>query len=396
MSSSFFSCFLCLCVFVKLISADPCPFNKDCDCTKGASPDPLTYQTVYCFSFIDLPTFTVSTSGKYTVNGLRIVAKVQVLPANYLTAFKSINTMRLISVDLVPQQWHEKAFDGVDIKYISIAELGDLVPPPKALASLGSRGLHTLFIIESSPVQLTERVFKDFPSLFYIGILNTEITRLDNNAFDGMGTLKIIWLNKVGLNNVDLSAFGGMASGFDSFVDLDDNTSFKSVTVQDPNRFPAEVSVSIKNTALENIDPTLGKLLDQKQKVTVDIGNNENLQCQKLDWMAPYVLDSKRISTTGAKCADLGGKSLNEYLESTRQQSQTSSTSTSTSTTRPTSSTSSTTSTSRPPPAQSTTTSTSTTSTSTSTKPTTKSASQASIWISLIAALSTIVIFLKP
>jgi len=349
----FFTCFA---------KEDPCPFNtKECLSTKGSDPDPLIYEAVTCNS-TDLPKFAIPSSGKYTVSNIfRIGADVHALPANCFAAFKSIGTLSLAQdppLGPAPLQWDDKAFDDVQVKAITLVYVVSFMPPPKALVSLGSRGLDSIMALNCSSFELTERVFKGFSSLTSIMFFNTPITRIDDKAFDGLGKLKRIYLQETELTTIDLSVFEGMPSGTDITANLDNNPFLKSVTLSDASIVPDRLKVSIKKTGLETIDFKLGQLLDQKEEVTIDIGNNTHLQCQELAWMAYRVLCSKRISASGAKCADKNNQALAEYLISVD------------------------------PNVCAVTTTTTTT-------PAPKGASQVTSWTSLIAMLSVFVIFFK-
>jgi len=191
------------------------------------------------------------------------------------------------------------------------------------------------------------------PTLTTLILSDNPISKIESTAFLSLPNINTFELRKSKLPSIDLSVFAVLQPGkYYANVLLDDNAYLTSVTVSDPSKFPTPARISLTNTALETIDPKLGDLLKQNQHVTVDLDSNVHLLCLQLNWMAPYVIDDKLISTTYAKCADTD-YSLLAYLLNTRD---------------PT----------KAPPV-----------------PTTKAGSQVSSWISFIAMLNALVIFFK-
>jgi len=229
----------------------------------------MTYLSAACNSS-GLPSFAVSSSGKYEVSRLDIRGNVQVIPANHFAAFASIDILTLTqtATDTVPQQWDEKAFDGVDIRpIISVSGLGNLVPFPQALITLGKKGLTDLFIDRSSSVELTNSTFKEFPSLTRVQFNHTQITKLENGAFAGLeNSLQYLYLQNVGLVEFPLTQLSILNKL--SRLDLESNR-IQNIPAKICTTLPKLVTLDVDNNPIQEI----GSDAFLSNDVTVDLRN---------------------------------------------------------------------------------------------------------------------------
>lgn len=81
-------------------------------------------------------------------------------------------------------------------------------------------------------------------------------------------------------------------------------------------QFPKSARISIMNTGLKYIDTELDQMLKTKSDVKINFKNNIHLECDGLEWMAPYVKNGQ-LEIDGSQCADKDHQPLREYLEPT-------------------------------------------------------------------------------
>jgi hypothetical protein len=193
-----------------LARTQPCPFNNHCSCTDKHWPQEFEFSSVDCVFSGAVEPFSNKGAQKYKVDhfDIRLIdaPNAFALPANYFEAFDSILWLSLFG-DL-RQDWHDDAFIGVNISNIYISRIKNPIPPPTALKKLGQRGdLRSLGFAYIEEVQLTNGIFSDFQSIETIDIGATNITKIEDDAFQGLEkNLKLLSLEGIWLKDFPTKA----------------------------------------------------------------------------------------------------------------------------------------------------------------------------------------------
>lgn len=285
----------------------PCPFNQQlCTCTPTTKAD--TYKSVTCESLIgSLINFEAPPDVTYAVTGfgMGVFSDVVHLPARYFAVFSSIDSLILSSTltdSAVEQQWDDHVFDGTSgITSLTTAYLDAVLPPPPALAKLGTAGLQQL-LVHYCTVGLDSNAFQNFTSLTDLTLLGVSVSHIADgqSAFAGLEqslkalnlqaltmlngdefpltalsmlqNLRSVTLNSVGIKTIPLSFF---YRAFPNLVTLTLNSNDVAAAIADGALDELRASLTelyLKNVSVTSVPKQI--FASQAQLTTVDLGGN--------------------------------------------------------------------------------------------------------------------------
>jgi hypothetical protein len=262
-SNLFLASLLTLLMVIGIANADStCPFSRDCKCEDANPPQQYVYDAVTCKVTSSFPTFTAPAGVTYKVaNKLSIQGKLDVIPAKAFSIFSSINDLSILNhrtTPLATQNWNKDAFVGTSIvSSLYIDGLANALPLP---SSFPLSKLASLQIVNSDNVELSKDALAHFDSLTSLNVLNTKISKVDDDAFLPMrNSLTKLWLTSASLTDASQKAISSLTNVDKGFLDsnqftdidlsnfpipsssaaywhFDNNDHLKSVTVSDVSK----------------------------------------------------------------------------------------------------------------------------------------------------------------
>jgi len=223
-------------------------------------------------------------------------------------------------------------FDNDDIRIGSIDlneanENGVFLSLPKSLANLNLDG-----------TQLNSFPKINLPNLEDLSVAGNNIkiikkgnsgigksTSIGNNPIDTIEIDSILLpsndggLNLIGTNlvSLDLSVFDYSRNPQQFWLGFEYTNQLKTLMVSNITKIPQSVkgTIDIWFSNLEIIDKSIDDLLKTRKDIAISLLFDHNLKCENSEWLAYYAFCTPQLDIGEARCADQGGKLLEDYLK---------------------------------------------------------------------------------
>jgi Leucine-rich repeat (LRR) protein len=187
------------------------------------------------------------------------------------------------------------------------------------LRSLPKTNLRSLKVLSLSGNNITKVTKDELPYGKSLTVLRLEENPVDTIETDAIAVQvqSASLLDGIRVPAVDLAIFdwSSQPSGF--YLSLAGNDHLKTFSISDISKIPEKTSGIIMPGygGLEEIDKSIGNLIDQRSGIDILLYGNTNFKCQGSEWLAYYVFCTEQLNPQGTMCVDQGGKLLADYLK---------------------------------------------------------------------------------
>jgi Leucine-rich repeat (LRR) protein len=164
--------------------------------------------------------------------------------------------------------------------------------------------------------------FRDNNGLINLDLSENPISVIEDNTFATLKSVQYLGMKQLTLPSIDLAMFNGMDQLKRLSLDFQRVAQF-DVQVSDVNKVPQSIeNIGLSHTAVSEINPNFATIVARSGFKQLDLTRDQDSTCDSsLQWMAKYALCTpKLINVDGAKCSNMEGMLLRDYLQTLQPQ----------------------------------------------------------------------------
>jgi len=206
------------------------------------------------------------------------------------------------------------------LRQLSLSDMGLTVVPKSMLRDRPN--LQSLELYRNNISVIRSDDFLYAQTLTILSLSTNPVSMVEPGAFRTLSSLQELDFSIANFKSIDLSILAGASGASPSLqVYFDFSKSLEKISIAKLEGFPKiNTSISLKLTTVQTIDSSLCRLLQLHENTQLDISGSDKLQCEGLEWIAPFVYCTNQVAmgdgVYAAFCADKNMK-LDDYLKMT-------------------------------------------------------------------------------